>query len=100
MKATGHNYVNGICEFCQEQEPGQKPECTHDYKETGSRDSTCEADGEITYQCTLCDSIDTKPIPAKGHNYGNDGKCTNCGAANPDYKPPVDGTTEGAETNT
>ena len=100
MKATGHNYVNGICEFCQGQEPGQKPECTHDYKETGSRDSTCEADGEITYQCTLCDSIDTKPIPAKGHNYGNDGKCTNCGAANPDYKPPVDGTTEGAETNT
>lgn len=100
MKATGHNYVNGICEFCQGQEPGQKPECTHDYKETGSRDSTCEADGEITYQCTLCGSIDTKPIPAKGHNYGNDGECTNCGAANPDYKPPVDGTTEGAETNT
>lgn len=72
----------------------------HNYKETGKEDPTCEAEGKITLKCTQCDSIDTQPIPAKGHSYDDARKCTVCGALDPNYKPPENSGTgeEGAVT--
>ena len=40
-----------------------------------------------------------KAIPATGHSF-KDGKCTVCGAADPDYKPAQPGVKTGDESNT
>lgn len=52
--------------------------------------ATCTTDGVKTFACTRegCSETKTETIPAPGHNYGTDGKCTLCGAekpAGPDY---------------
>lgn len=52
--------------------------------------ATCTTDGVKTFTCTRegCGETKTETIPALGHNYGADGKCTLCGAekpAGPDY---------------
>ena len=43
--------------------------------------ATCTTDGVKTFVCTRegCGETKTETIPALGHNYGADGKCTVCG---------------------
>lgn len=43
--------------------------------------ATCTTDGVKTFTCTRegCGETKTETIPALGHNYGTDGKCTVCG---------------------
>ena len=43
--------------------------------------------GEYCETCGVVFTPQTE-IPAKGHNYGEDGKCTVCGEMDPNYKPP------------
>ena len=44
-------------------------------------------DGSVTVTCDDCGAVlSTETIPATGHDY-KDGKCTVCGAADPDYRP-------------
>ena len=65
----------------------------HDYSIQVSieKEPTCNTEGSGTYKCSKCDDTTTKVIPATGkHTYGDDGKCTVCGAQNPNYTPPVD----------
>ena len=47
--------------------------------------ATCTTDGVKTFTCTRedCGETKTETIPALGHNYGADGKCTVCGAEKP-----------------
>lgn len=47
--------------------------------------ATCTTDGVKTFTCTRegCGETKTETIPALGHNYGADGKCTLCGAEKP-----------------
>ena len=45
--------------------------------------STCTIQGRMTYTCTRCGMTKTEAIPARGHTYGADGKCTTCGATKP-----------------
>lgn len=49
---------------------------------------TCTTDGVKTFTCTRegCSETKTETIPALGHNYGADGKCTLCGAEKPAEK--------------
>ena len=48
---------------------------------------TCTAQGYTTHTCTACgNSYKDSYTNALGHNYAN-GKCTRCGAADPNYKP-------------
>lgn len=53
--------------------------------------ATCTEDGltkgEYCETCGVVFSPQTV-IPAKGHDYGQDGKCKVCGAMDPNYKPP------------
>lgn len=53
------------------------------------KDAGCTQDGYTgdTY-CSVCGQLLTRGqvIPAKGHDY-QDGKCTVCGAEDPDYQP-------------
>lgn len=44
---------------------------------------TCTSQGIMTYKCTRCSETKEVAIPALGHTYGADGKCTRCGAAKP-----------------
>lgn len=50
--------------------------------------ATCTTDGVKTFTCTRegCGETKTETIPALGHNYGTDGKCTLCGAEKPAEK--------------
>ena len=63
VAALGHDYVSSI----------KAPTCT----ESGLRTNTCNNCGDVT----------TEVIPANGHSY-SDGKCTVCGAADPNYQAP------------
>ena len=47
---------------------------------------TCTAKGYTTHTCACGNSYKDSYTNALGHNYAN-GKCTRCGAADPNYKP-------------
>ena len=47
---------------------------------------TCTEKGYTTYACECGESYVADYVDALGHNYV-DGKCTHCGADDPDYKP-------------
>ena len=63
---------------------------------------TCTQDGLETRTCSACGEVETRVIPAAGHDY-KDGKCTVCGETDPNYKPdqPTQpGVKTGDESNT
>ena len=60
---------------------------------------TCTEPGEKTHTCTGCGEVETMVIDATGHHY-KDGKCTDCGAADPGYQPTQPGVKTGDESNT
>ena len=60
---------------------------------------TCTEPGEKTRTCTGCGEVETMVIDATGHHY-KDGKCTDCGAADPSYQPTQPGVKTGDESNT
>ena len=58
----------------------------HNYVDTVEQ-PTCTSVGYKLRKCSNCgDSYTYESIAALGHNYAN-GKCTRCGAADPNYKP-------------
>lgn len=46
-------------------------------------EATCTAEGKKARICERCADVEEASIPALGHNYGADGKCTLCGAEKP-----------------
>lgn len=54
--------------------------------------ATCTTDGVKTFTCTRegCGETKTETIPALGHNYGANGKCTVCGEEKPYTILPTD----------
>ncbi len=63
---------------------------------------TCTEPGEKTRTCSACGEVETRVIPAAGHDY-KDGKCTVCGETDPNYKPDQPsqpGVKTGDESNT
>ena len=65
------------------------PALGHKTQLVGAKAATCTQDGYTDDQvCTVCQEIVKKGevIPAAGHDY-KDGKCTNCGETDPNYKP-------------
>ena len=60
---------------------------------------TCTEPGEKTRTCTGCGEVETMVIDATGH-HSTDGKCTDCGAADPGYQPTQPGVKTGDESNT
>ena len=55
---------------------------------TTVKNPTCVNAGMKTIGCTRCTYSINEPISATGHNYTN-GKCANCGAADPNYSAGV-----------
>ena len=75
------------------------PALGHKIKLVGAKAATCTEDGYTGDEvCTICGEIVKKGevIKATGHQY-KDGKCTVCGAADPNYTP---GVKTGDESNT
>ncbi len=61
--------------------------CDHDHTTRTETPATCTQDGSVTVTCDDCGAVlSTETIPPTGHDY-KDGKCTVCGAADPDYRP-------------
>ena len=61
--------------------------CDHDHTTRTESPAACTQDGSVTVTCDDCGAVlSTETIPATGHDY-KDGKCTVCGAADPDYRP-------------
>ena len=78
------------------------PATGHDTEIVGTKEPTCtEAGYTGDLVCKKCGEIVElgKAIPATGHSF-KDGKCTVCGAADPDYKPAQPGVKTGDESNT
>ena len=61
---------------------------THIHADVVTTQPTCTKEGVKTYTCRCGDSY-TESIPTVDHNYV-DGKCTACGAADPNYVVPVE----------
>ena len=90
-----------VCKTCGEiVKKGEViPALGHKIKLVGAKAATCTEDGYTGDEvCTICGEIVKKGevIKATGHQY-KDGKCTVCGAADPNYKP---GVKTGDESNT
>ena len=77
------------CSRCGEKQTRETDALGHDYKAAVTA-PTCTEAGYTTYTCARCnDSYKGNEVEALGHEY-KDGVCTRCGAADPDYVPPVD----------
>ena len=54
--------------------------CEHEFGEGKVKvEATCEKDGEMIFECEKCGYDKKEKIEATGHDYGEDGKCTDCG---------------------
>ena len=90
-----------VCKTCGETvKKGEVIKATgHDTEIVGAKEPTCTEDGYTgDVVCKTCGETVKKGevIKATGHQY-KDGKCTVCGAADPNYKP---GVKTGDESNT
>ena len=65
--------------------PGDE-NCEHTFEEWQvERNRTCEKDGKLSRECTLCGKEETKAWVATGHDFGSD-KCGTCGKRTPSCK--------------
>ncbi len=78
-----------VCKLCKQEFNVKILPATgeHDYKTEIIKDATCTASGMKQDVCKICGSKgNISVISKKAHDY-KDGKCTACGAEDPDYKP-------------
>lgn len=71
----GHNYNSA-----------SKPQLPHTFVEKSREPSTCDSAGKIYLECS-CGETSVETIDQLDHNYQG-GKCTECGASDPNYVPP------------
>ena len=82
-----------VCTVCQEVvKKGEViPALGHKTQLVGTKEATCTEDGYTGDEvCTVCGETVKKgeTVQATGHHY-KDGKCTDCGETDPNYKPAV-----------
>ena len=92
-----------VCTVCQEivRKGEVIPALGHKTQLVGAKAATCTEDGYTGDEvCTVCGETVKKGevIPATGHDY-KDGKCTNCGGTDPNYKPEQPGVKTGDESH-
>ncbi len=78
-----------VCKLCKQEFNVKILPATgeHDYKTEIIKDATCTASGMKQDVCKICGSKgNISVISKKAHDY-KDGKCSVCGAEDPDYKP-------------
>ncbi len=85
---TRHGYDLYKCSYCGNEKKEYHDDVIkgHNYTDTVVQ-PTCTSGGYTVRKCSNCgDSSTYAYIAALGHSYAN-GKCTRCGAADPNYKP-------------
>ncbi|MDD6830231.1 MAG: leucine-rich repeat protein [Firmicutes bacterium] len=85
---TRHGYDIYKCSYCGNEKREYHDDVIkgHNYIDTVVQ-PTCTSGGYTVRKCSNCgDSSTYAYIAALGHSYAN-GKCTRCGAADPNYKP-------------
>ena len=92
-----------VCTVCGETvKKGEViPATGHKTQLVGAKAATCTEDGYTGDEvCAVCGETVKKGevIPATGHDY-KDGKCTNCGETDPNYKPEQPGVKTGDESH-
>ena len=76
-----HTYLDGVCTCCGAVDPSHQ----HVFDEgVVTREPTCTEEGERLLTCTLCGETETEPIEKLPHTFEN-GRCTVCGAPDPDH---------------
>ena len=78
-----------VCKMCKQEFNVTVIPATgeHDYETKVIKEATCTASGMKQDVCKICGSTgNTSVIPKIDHHYEN-GKCTMCGAEDPDYVP-------------
>ena len=103
VPATGHSYSSTVtnptcttggyttytCTVCGSSYTGNNTSATGHSYSSNVIAPTCLTGGYTTYYCTKCgNSYTGNATAAKGHSYAN-GKCTSCGAADPNYSAGV-----------
>lgn len=91
-----------VCKLCKQEFNVKILPATgeHDYKTEIIKDATCTASGMKQDVCKVCGSKgNISGIPKKAHDY-KDGKCTVCGAEDPDYEPTSEPTSESTDEPT
>ncbi len=87
LPALGHDYKSGACTRCGAADPNYKPDCKHENVEHQHLDAACTTAGYDRDVCKDCGkTVSETTAPALGHDYKS-GKCTRCGAADPNAKP-------------
>ena len=83
---TARGVETRICTRCNAAQTRDVSTIGHNYVDTVVQ-PTCTSGGYTVRKCSNCgDSSTYAYIAALGHSYAN-GKCTRCGAADPNYKP-------------
>lgn len=76
VAAIGHNYENGVCTNCEQEDPSV---CKHENQTTTTTDATCAEAGSVTVTCDDCgETVSTTEIPATGVHTVENFKCTVC----------------------
>ena len=80
---TAQGYTTYTCSSCGNSYKDAYTAITgHSYTSSVTTAATCTAAGVRTYTCSKCSYSYTEAIAATGHSYSN-GKCTVCGAVDP-----------------
>ena len=78
------------CIRCDAKETREIAALGHDLTAHAAKAPTCTETGWAAYEtCSRCDYSTYAELAALEHDY-KDGVCTRCGAADPDYVPPLD----------
>ena len=75
-KMTEHNFVEGKCDVCGEEDPNYVPPHVHAHEAVVTA-PTCTKAGYTTYTCECGDTYTGDEVAAIGHNYVN-GTCDVC----------------------
>ena len=85
---TAQGYTTYTCKFCGSSYRDLITNPTgHSYKST-TVNATCTTAGSVTQTCSGCGDKKVTTVPATGHKYSS-GKCTTCGATDPNYNPGI-----------
>ena len=64
----------------------KKPDHQHEYGDwVVTKEATCTEAGSRSKTCDGCGDVVTEELPALGHDYGANDRCTRCGTLNPNH---------------
>ncbi len=94
-------YEKDVCTRCNAEQNVTVLPATgdHVYKTVIDKEATCTSNGMSHQECEVCGAKgNNSVIPKKDHHFEN-GACTECGTADPDYVPDTSSSTDGGNNS-